>query len=60
MTVHEVLAQMENEEENVYHIFIQPSEPNIDSDDDDDDGMIDNLSGRQLNGAAEVVFTNQK
>jgi hypothetical protein len=47
-----------------FHIFTEPPEPNIildeDSEDEDDGGMIDNMSGRQLNALAEVVFANQE
>jgi hypothetical protein len=56
-TVHEI-AEM-GDEEDVYCIFIQSSEPNIISD-EDDSGMKDSLSGRLLNAVAGVVFTNEK
>jgi hypothetical protein len=62
MIVHEILAEMECEDDDVHLIFIEPPEPNIISDEDSADenagGMIHNLSGRQLNAVAEVVFTN--
>jgi hypothetical protein len=44
---------MENEDDEVYRILIEPPEPNIISDensaDEVDGGMIHNLSRRQLN-----------
>ena len=49
-------------ENNVTDIFIEPPDANVlsdeDSDDEDDGGLIDNLNGRQLRAPAEVVLAN--
>ncbi|KAL3266503.1 hypothetical protein HHI36_010673 [Cryptolaemus montrouzieri] len=49
--------------EDVDSIFIEPPEADVLTDEDsgdlDAEGMIDNLSGRQLRASAEVTFANR-
>ena len=55
-----MLAILEQEDDDVAEIFIEPPEAAINSDadsaDEDAGGLIDNLSGPQLRSHAEVVF----
>lgn len=59
-----MLQQLEDGDDEVTSIYIEPPEPNIDSDEDsaeeDEGGLIDNLTGKQLLAGAEVVFTNKE
>lgn len=58
----EVLHELENADKEVNVLYIEPPEPNTESDEDsgdeDEGGLFDNLTGRQLRAGAEVVFTN--
>lgn len=61
MTVQEVLDLLETEEKYIPEIHIEPPEPAIlsdDSADEDEGGLVDNLSGRQLRLGALVVLAN--
>ena len=69
MTVDQALAyfyELEEQEENVRidKMFIEPPEPNVDTDEDsgeeDSGALIDNLSSRQLGAPVEVALTNNK
>ena len=59
--MNEILAILEEEERNA-DVYIEPNDPGLltdeDSADEDDSGLVDNLSGRQLTGNAEAVFTD--
>lgn len=61
-TLHEVLGILEEDNEiEATEIFIEPPEPNVNSDQDsgeeDEGGFVNNLSGRQLNAKCEIRFT---
>ncbi|XP_039286653.1 piggyBac transposable element-derived protein 3 isoform X1 [Nilaparvata lugens] len=65
MSVAEILEELQRDEFqdiDVAELFVEPPEPNIlsdeDSADEDEGGMIDNLSSRQLAALGEVVLTN--
>lgn len=53
---------MQSNNGDVQEIFIEPPDPAVNSDEDsadeDEGGLLDNLSGRQLRAGAEVVFSN--
>lgn len=55
-----MLAALEDYDDEVEEIFIEPPDAAVPSDEDSADedvgGLIDNLSGRQLRAHAEVVF----
>ncbi|XP_068231970.1 piggyBac transposable element-derived protein 3-like [Palaemon carinicauda] len=59
LTIHDILAILE-EDDNHAKVYIEPTDTGLltdeDSADEDDSGLIDNLSGRQLTGNAEAVF----
>ena len=59
LTCHDVLSALEEEETSAMAIvFIEPNDGRItdeDSADEDDGGLVDNLSGNQLNAMAEAV-----
>lgn len=51
----------EDNDDYVDRVYIEPPENRIESDEDSGDesiGLLDNLSGRQLQAAAEVVFNS--
>lgn len=56
------LAYDSDDENIVSDIYIEPPDSHVltdeDSGDEDEGGMVDNLSSRQLNAAAEIVFTS--
>ena len=57
-----MLLEDENEELEVYGIYIAPPQVNIDSDEDsaveDEGGFIDDLTGRELRADAEIALRN--
>ena len=57
--MHDILAILEEEDSHA-EVNIEPNDPgqltDEDSADEDDSGLIDNLSGRQLTGLAEAIF----
>ena len=57
----EILDILEKEDSHA-DVYIEPNDPGLltdeDSADEDDSGLIDNLSGRQLAGHAEAIFPN--
>ena len=59
-----MLAALEDNDEEVEEIFIEPPEAAVPSDEDSADedvgGLMDNLSGRQLRSRAEVVFRDRE
>ncbi|XP_068231969.1 piggyBac transposable element-derived protein 3-like [Palaemon carinicauda] len=59
LTIHDILAILE-EDDNHVKVYIEPTGTGLLTDensaDEDDSGLIDNLSGRQLTGNAEAVF----
>jgi hypothetical protein len=61
-SLQEVVAIIEEEEAPIADIFIEPPDPAVNSDEDsadeDEGGLIDNLTGRQLRAGAEVVFAD--
>lgn len=63
LTVQQILAALENDDDDVDAIFIEPPEAAVvsdeDSADEDASGLVDNLSGRQLRSHAEVVYHNE-
>ena len=65
LSLHEILAELEAEEDDVGadRIYIQPPIPSHDSDEDsgeeDGGGDVNNLAPRLLQAEAEVVLTNQ-
>ena len=61
--MYEILALLEEEEEDGdVEVYIEPNDPGLltdeDSADEDDSGLVDNLSGRQLAANAEAVFND--
>ena len=69
MTAEEILAVLEEPDSEddlgeLEHVFIEPPEPHMESDEDsadeDSGGRIDNLSARQLRSGATAVFRNGK
>lgn len=59
----EALALIDEDNQDVSQIFIEPPESNVLTDEDSGDeegGIIDNLSGRQLRACAEIVFKSGK
>ncbi len=66
LNLEEALAYLEEPEAeegaNIDEIFIEPRDPNIESDEDsaeeDGGGLIDNLTGQQLRSGVEVKLTN--
>lgn len=58
----EILQELEDDEKDISRLYIEPPEPNVESDEDsadeDEGGMLDNLTGRQLRAGAEVLFAN--
>lgn len=58
----ELLDRLEEEDESVDELYIAPpdahEESDCDSADEDQGGLLDNLSGRQLQSEAECVLTN--
>ncbi|XP_045127380.1 piggyBac transposable element-derived protein 3-like [Portunus trituberculatus] len=62
LTVDEILQELEDDEKDISRLYIEPPEPNVESDEDsadeDEGGMLDNLTGRQLRAGAEVLFAN--
>ncbi|XP_046404683.1 piggyBac transposable element-derived protein 3-like [Ischnura elegans] len=58
MTLQEVLSALEDDQDDVLGIYIEPPESNVlsdkDSAEEDGGGFIDNLSGRQLRAGAEI------
>lgn len=64
-TLHDALAALEDDEDlEPSCIFIEPPDPAMhtdeDSADEDQSGLINNLSGRQLSARCEVVLTSNK
>jgi DNA excision repair protein ERCC-6 len=61
-TLQEAVAIIEERDEEVVKIFIEPPDVALNSDEDSADeesgGLIDNLTGRQLRAEAEVVFAD--
>ena len=61
--MHEILALLEEEEARDAEVYIEPNDPGLftdeDSADEDDSGLVDNLSGRQLAANAEAVFNDE-
>ncbi|XP_046404157.1 piggyBac transposable element-derived protein 3-like [Ischnura elegans] len=64
MTLQEVLSALEDDQDDVLGIYIEPPESNVLSDEDsaeeDGGGFIDNLSGRQLRAGAEILVSTQR
>ncbi|KAK8787485.1 hypothetical protein V5799_022738, partial [Amblyomma americanum] len=62
LTLEEIAKILEEEDDDVSAIYIEPPEASTysdeDSADEDSGGLIDNLSGRQLRAGAETVFTD--
>ena len=61
--MHEILAFLEDKEEDRdAEVYIEHNDPGLltdeDSADEDDSGLVDNLSGRQLAANTEAVFNN--
>lgn len=58
----EILQELEDDEKDISRLYIEPPVPNVESDEDsadeDEGGMLDNLTGRQLRAGAEVLFAN--
>ena len=54
--MHEILGILEEDESHA-DVYIEPNDPGLLTD-EDDTGLIDNLSGRQLTGNAEAVFND--
>ena len=61
LSMHEILDILEKEDSHA-DVYIEPNDPGLltdeESADEDDSGLIDNLSGRQLAGHAEAIFPN--
>ena len=61
-SLQEAIAIIEERDDEVAKIFIEPPEVALNSDEDsadeDSGGLIDNLAGRQLRAEAEVVFAD--
>ena len=59
--MHEILALLEDEDRDA-EVYTEPYDLGLltdeDSADEDDSGLVDNLSGRQLAANAEVVFND--
>ena len=59
--MYEILDILEKEDRHA-DVYIETNDPGLltdeDSADEDDSGLIDNLSGRQLAGHAEAIFPN--
>ncbi|XP_068233375.1 piggyBac transposable element-derived protein 3-like [Palaemon carinicauda] len=59
LTMHDILAMLEEDDSHV-KVYTEPTDTGLltdeDSADENDSGLIDNLSGRQLTGNAEAVF----
>ncbi|XP_068247878.1 piggyBac transposable element-derived protein 2-like [Palaemon carinicauda] len=59
LTMHDILAILEEDDSHA-KVYIEPTDTGLltdeDSADEDDSGLIDNLSGRQLTSNAEAVF----
>ena len=56
--VHNVLSAFEEETSVMAMVYIEPNDGGIideDSADEDDEGLVDNLSGNQLNEVVEAV-----
>ncbi|XP_067006387.1 RNA demethylase ALKBH5 isoform X2 [Anabrus simplex] len=64
LTLAEILEEVEKRDEGVETLYIECPEPtplsDEDSADEDEGGLIDNLSHRQLAARAEVVLSNQE
>ncbi|KAH6932716.1 hypothetical protein HPB50_008912 [Hyalomma asiaticum] len=62
LTLEEITRILEEDDEDVSAIYIEPPEATIYSDEDsvdeDSGGLIDNLSSRQLRAGAETVLTD--
>ena len=61
LSIREILDILEKENSHA-DVYIEPNDPGLltheDSADEDDSGVIDNFSGRQLAGHAEGIFPN--
>ncbi|KAK8771891.1 hypothetical protein V5799_024864 [Amblyomma americanum] len=57
LTLEEIAKILEEDDDDVSAIYIEPPEASTYSD-EDSGGLIDNLSGRQLRAGAETVFTD--
>ncbi|XP_068224706.1 uncharacterized protein, partial [Palaemon carinicauda] len=61
LTVNEILAELEKEDI-AADVFIKPADDGLtdeDSADEDQGGLIDNLSGKQLDAAGEAALPNE-
>ena len=63
-SVQEVLAALDQDDDDIEEIFIEPPDAAViseeDSADEDASGLVDNLSGRQLRSHAEVVYHHRQ
>ncbi|XP_064486109.1 piggyBac transposable element-derived protein 3-like [Ornithodoros turicata] len=63
LSLNDALDLLQNNNEDVQAIYIEPPDANVNSDEDsaeeDEGGLLDNLSGRQLRAGAEVVLSDR-
>lgn len=63
LSLQQVIAQIEESDEEISRVFIEPPDGDIsdgDSASEDEGGLIDNLSSKQLQAPAEVVKLNRE